>query len=697
MHAFRSANNPHVGPLQAALFAKYGLSHRLADAAEWSEFLHAFRNSTSQPLRRQAMRDQQAALAADLRGQVISKLKAWSTTSPISLAIDGWTNTRHHKVTNLLCLCGGQAYYWCSIVNRYDKNTAAWLRTPIAAAITDLNGRGIRITALVADNEAVNGKLYRLLKPQFPYLLLCPCAAHTIQLCVNKAMLEPGIFDVMKTIEDVVKQFRKGKALRLKLANVQREAAGESKVKALVIPCDTRWSSHRAAGLRLLELKSYITLCDLPNRPVESFWAQLRELVDFLKPFQTSTDIIQADNSTLYSVYRQFVTLLAYVDGLDVTNTFYAAKAAIHNIIVSNWEQHVNKPAALMCAWFSFDDGVRDFDTADLTAAKTWFIDYAVAYAAQYNLMPGWDEARVRGELNELWGHFTGRAVNSPFAALDELVASMRATQLQKNVRVVDGQTSSTWYPVTVWRNLESEVPLLAHPAIALLCVAGSEAAVERSFSAQDAIHTKKRNRLADSTVQNEMFIRFNADAVNGKRPGGATRVLGGTCVELTMDYQEKPSSHGSVKELFKTVAVAEVEQEAEPAAAAAEDSQVELSDSEAKDDASSGSESDVSSEAAESDGGSEVSQSSEEPAQPLSRSATIARQVALDSFIADFKDKHNLTRGTKWRSGDLDNLIQRDAISARIRMTVKDLKPLIKRAVLGSQAVARCTQQLEL
>jgi hypothetical protein len=324
--SLHAANNPLVPPLQAKLFARLGLAHRMADAEEMDEFLMAFRFSTLKPLRRQAVKDAQSHLAATLRVEVINKLKSYSTASPISIAIDGWTNTRHHKVTNILCLCGGQAYYWCSIVNRYDKNTAAWLCKPIADAIAELSDHGIRITALVADNEAVNGKLYKLLKPKFPFLLLSSCAAHTIQLCVNKALKEDGIYNVMMTIEGIVKQFRKGKRskfLRLKLANVQREVVGEARIKPLVIPCDTRWSSHRAAGVRLLELQSFVVLCDLPKPPAESFWPQLKELINFLEPFQRSTDIIQADSSTLYSVYQQFYSLLAYVDAVPSTSTFF--------------------------------------------------------------------------------------------------------------------------------------------------------------------------------------------------------------------------------------------------------------------------------------------------------------------------------------------------------------------------------------
>ena len=51
--------------------------------------------------------------------------------------------------------------------------------------------------------------------------------------------------------------------------------------------------------------------------------------------------------------------------------------------------------------------------------------------------------------------------------------------------------------------------------AKALLGITASEASVERTFSAQDAVHTKKRNRLQHHTVEQEMFVRFNTRALD--------------------------------------------------------------------------------------------------------------------------------------------------------------------------------------
>jgi hypothetical protein len=54
--------------------------------------------------------------------RVIAKIKAIGY--PVTLALDGWTNVAHNKVTNLILLCDGRAFYWCSVVNHLEHNTA---------------------------------------------------------------------------------------------------------------------------------------------------------------------------------------------------------------------------------------------------------------------------------------------------------------------------------------------------------------------------------------------------------------------------------------------------------------------------------------------------------------------------------------------------------------------------------------------
>ena len=513
--SFQPANNDSVGPALAKFFAVCGISHRTADSPEFKEF--KYHSACIPPPDRRAVKMEQEMLASEMKEKVISQLKAFSKTSPISIAIDGWTNTRHHKCTNILCLCGGQAYYWASIVNKYHKNTARWLSNPIGEIIAEISSHGIRISAFVADNEAVNGALYNILQPRFPFMLLSPCAAHTIQLCVNRSLLLLGLKEVMMEMEKVLSQFCVGKhckEYRQTLYRLQKESVGEENVKCLVKPCDTRWSSHLFAAKRLLALKSYIELCAVPIKPSEEFWVSLKALVDYLKPFQVATDIIQSDGSTLYTVYQQFHSLLHYITNVPSTNMFHSVMNDVNNIIVSNWKNHVNKPAAIMCAMLSFDETVNNFDPEELADARFWFIEYALIYIKQYNLAGCLSDVAIEGKLFELMGQFTGRAAGSPFRFMDKEINAVRSTQIAENRRTVGGHHYSSWSPASVWRIYLLEAPLLAHPAIALLSVAGSEAAVERSFSVQDSVHTIKRNRSKDETVHNELYIRMNNKVV---------------------------------------------------------------------------------------------------------------------------------------------------------------------------------------
>jgi hypothetical protein len=131
--------------------------------------------------------------------------------------MDGWTNVRHDKVNNIVILCDGVAYYWSSVTNILEKNTAEWIANSVRPKVQEIVDHGIEVVALVADNEAVNQATYNILKSHFPFLLFIPCAAHTIQLCV-KYILKSGTLDeVVRAVSTIIAQFDRSKELRQKL------------------------------------------------------------------------------------------------------------------------------------------------------------------------------------------------------------------------------------------------------------------------------------------------------------------------------------------------------------------------------------------------------------------------------------------------------------------------------------------------
>ena len=441
------------------------------------------------------------AEAQSLRGRVIRQLRIFCRSSPISVAIDGWTNVRTAKVTNVVLLCGGEAYYWCSIVNGSHHNTAMWLRDPLVEILNGIKAKGLVFNALVADNERVNTTLWELLLTPFSFLIHSACAAHLIQLCVLKALELPAIDPILTTMEALIRQFRY-KLYRLKLKSHQETSTGVGTALCLIRPCDTRWSSQLYAAERLFQLKTFIDLV-LPQEC--QFWSELEQVMKFLRPFQFATDVMQKDTSSLYDIYQQFKSLLHYVKSIPLTSIFYAAKDDVTNIIINMWEKHINANAIITSAILSFDSKLDGALEERASEAEEWFWDFAAKYSMAWNLSLSTNYDELRRSAKSQWGESEARSATSSFRRLDK--------DIEDEVALAKTECRP-FNPRLVWYLHLRHAPVLAHAAVALLAVAGSEAAVERSFSAQGDVHTDRRNRLSDDIVEAEMFIKFNLSTI---------------------------------------------------------------------------------------------------------------------------------------------------------------------------------------
>ena len=137
-------------------------------------------------------------------------------------------------------------------------------------------------------------------------------------------------------MEELLRSFRY-KEHRLKLKQVQLAASDNKSYLCLIKPCDTRWSSHLAAARRLLKLRVFV---DTVLQQAPQFWVQLAEVVRFLEPFATATNVVQADRSTLFDFYTQFKAILKHVKDTPPASAFHPAKDSITNVIIGVWEKH---------------------------------------------------------------------------------------------------------------------------------------------------------------------------------------------------------------------------------------------------------------------------------------------------------------------------------------------------------------------
>lgn len=352
-------------------------------------------------------------------------------------------------------------------------------------------------------------------------------------------------------MNELLSTFSNNKDKRLALKRIQ-SATDEAAVYSLVKPCDTRWSSSLYAATRMLKLKDYISLVtSIPD--ASYFWSGLKDLVDCLKPFQEATDILQSDTSTLYDVYSQFKRLLLCIESLQPPHILSPHKLAVKQIITGYWFKHVKVPIVICCAMLSFDTSYEQiFTAAEMIQAKEWLLTFGVSYISYYGLSHEQSQDELKSNLLASVASFMGRS--GDFSSMPESIELLRKKAINDNAQRSSSNHLYTYFdPKQVWNLYTDVAPQLSSVARALLSVVASEAAVERSFSMQGMIHSKRKNRMSDQRVEREMFIKFNSLAFD--KPF----LNQGLYVELTEDYEEKKSDVTS--SLFINVLTETVEQ----------------------------------------------------------------------------------------------------------------------------------------
>jgi hypothetical protein len=176
----------------------------------------------------------------------------------------------------------------------------------------------------------------------------------------------------------------------------------------------------------------------------------------------------------------------------------------------------VNQDATIAAALLSLDDVAGELSSDDVDSARSFIVSFGVKFMKFFNLCS--DVDALEGNLLLQVGQFSSRS--GKFQGLTAHIEKTKAV------------SAGSWNPIDVWSFYSVE---LATVARALLTMPASEAAVERTFSAQDSIHTKKRNRLMDSSVESNMFVAFNHRALREDRPAAR----GPATIELSLEFLE--------------------------------------------------------------------------------------------------------------------------------------------------------------
>jgi hypothetical protein len=484
---------------------------QLADSPYLRAWLEAFIKGTGEIASRKQLAIRVHARAEEVKGRVIGKLRA---CRGVTVGVDGWTNVRHDKVINLCPVGRSVAYYWDSVVLKRGA-TAEEQAGPIADGIRSIVKAGILVVGIVTDNEAVNGAIHRRLIGEFPFLIHIPCAAHTLQLCVRKAMKLDPISPCVKALLALLLAFKHSKDLRVMLKDQQGVMRRNQQPLQLITVVPTRWNSVLFAANRVLLLKESLLAC-IPSIRAQltkekkrdhyvdytysedSFWRPLTTLVDFLTPYKAATDVIQSDDASLGDVHYQFAALMNRAHAFDPPYALASIKHELVTIMKDQWSKHVNLNAVVLCSLFTFDTAYTSFAEQERVDADDWFCEWGTAFVKHYSLSTHDDVNAISRALEFQRSQFLSR--EGLFSTLDD-----------RRVKLGTGRRNAR----TLWGGYLGTVQEMAACVLALLELTASEAAVERSFSRQGQLHSKARNRLADESVHVHMSFSFNSRALS--------------------------------------------------------------------------------------------------------------------------------------------------------------------------------------
>jgi hypothetical protein len=429
-----------------------------------------------------------------------------------TLALDSYTNVNRDKVTNIMLISNGIAYYYTSLFNLTEANTTHWVTSRLVPVVDELIRAGVRLVGMVTDNGKVESIVRETIQHKY-HLVSVPCAAHTVQLIVRRILAQAPIINLFKRVDEILDSISSDKYIRLEL-----KKHTHLKVRRYNV---TRWNTQLYTLQRMVEMSdAFKSVSEYLGEGhkiniSDDEWMLVKDVIAILKPFQLVTDKVQGNKATLLDVYKSFNTLAQYVSSDKGFST-----TALNDI---DWQSESEQSIASIIKY-------RYLNFTNVAALKT--IHFLCDVQMQdRNTFQDVSAIELRNEIFAIMKRLlhTTSSVSSNEDSEEMAVMVAKITAQIASYKFKSGKFALTVPELLNWtgsrENVKKywsdrldytetyETALAAH---GLMNVNPSEASVERSFSIQKLIHSNLRNRLSSESVIACMFIKINAPLLDG-------------------------------------------------------------------------------------------------------------------------------------------------------------------------------------
>ncbi|KAL5793401.1 hypothetical protein ACOSP7_001995 [Xanthoceras sorbifolium] len=435
---------------------------------------------------------------------VLKKQEAEWVLNGCSIMTDAWSDRKRRSLMNLCVNCKIGTTFLSSKESSEEAHTGEHIFQYVDGCIKQVGPKNV--IQVVTDNATNNMAAAKLLKVKRPHIFWTSCATHSINLMLESI----GKIQKFKKTIDQAKTFTIFIYAHHKTLSLMRSF---TKKRDIVRPGVTRFAS------------SFLTLQSLMEKKVQlrsmfssELWEQCKWATSTKgkAAFATVMSMSFWNGVTIcLKVFAPLVKVLRLVDGDrkpamgfvygELVQAKEEIKVALNNVernyrpilniidakIKGRLDSSLHLAAYFLNPYYYFKDVTIQYDD-DVNNA---IFDCVEAFC---------------GNNFELQNHI----VNVETVKYREKEGSFNKSFVEKGCE----RNNESYNPATWWATYGGRIPNLQRMAIRILSLTTSSSGCERNWSTFEGIHTKKRNRLDVSRLNNPVYVQFNAKLSNNQK-----------------------------------------------------------------------------------------------------------------------------------------------------------------------------------
>ncbi|XP_026422447.1 uncharacterized protein LOC113318494 [Papaver somniferum] len=421
-----------------------------------------------------------------------------------TLMYDGWKSKNNRTIVNFLVYSGSGITFLKSVDIEHNRLTTKYLITLFKPVIDDVGPRNI--VQLVTDQGSQFKAAGKRLASEYGTFFWVPCAAHILDLILQDMEKFPFVKDRIGEARQIRKFiYNHGWVL----ARFRQHSAGRN----LLRPGLTRFSTNFIAIKSIIDQSNAIESLFLDKEFLKSdeaktkqarqvkniisnemFWTTCQNACIMVGPLLKMIRFLDSDKPTMGYLFHALATCEETIQmGLGSNRN-----ASIMDLIKKRWKSQLSSPLH----------------------AALYFLNPYYIFNPSTNL--------INNEISEPQICRTG-VISKMVSGPQEQAQCMLEVG---GMRMMEGQFASPSTriaaqhgdPVSWWLSYGAEYPSLQKIAVKILSQTNTSSGSERNWSVFERIHTKLRNRLLSSRLNDLVYVQYNLKLEQQRIKGKARR-----------------------------------------------------------------------------------------------------------------------------------------------------------------------------